>query len=151
MANIGAVGAVACALCYATSALVIRHWGRTETSLSFPFYANLLALVVLGALLPAVYVPPTGIDLAVTAAGGILSGLALTCLLTAFRIAPSPVVAPFQYTQMLWGVLYGLLLFGDAPGWHLAAGGSVVVGSGLYLLRREAAAKMRAASGAAPG
>ncbi len=139
--DVGALGAVACALCYASSALVIRHWGRTETSLSFPFYANLLALPVLGALLPAVYVPPTAGDLAVMAVGGVVSGVALTCILTAFRIAPSPVVAPFQYTQMLWGVLFGFLLFGDAPEPRLAIGGAVVIGSGLYLLRREAAGR----------
>lgn len=136
--NVGAVGAAVCALCYAASALIIRHKGQTEHALTFPFYANLLALPVLGGFLPSVYVTPSFEDFALTAVGGVLSGVALTCLLTAFRNAPSPVIAPFQYSQILWGVLFGALLFGDWPEPKLAVGLALVIGSGLYLLRREA-------------
>ncbi len=136
--NVGALGAMLCALSYAASALIIRHKGQTEHPLTFPFYVNLLTLPVMGGLLPGAYVPMAASDLAVMALGGVLSGVALTCLLTAFRNAPSPVIAPFQYSQILWGVLFGVVLFGDWPEPKLAVGLLLVVGSGLYLLRREA-------------
>lgn len=145
----GALAAFASALCFAGSALVLRHLGRDETAPSFPFYGNLLAIVVLLPVLPFVFVLPGPADFALMAASGLTSGTALCCLLTAFRIAPGPVVAPFQYTQMVWGVLFGWLVFGDVPGPRLLAGGAVVIAAGLYLLRREASAARASAPGPA--
>lgn len=140
VANVGAFGALASALCFSLSAIVVRHWGRSETAPSFPFYGNAMGLLVLAPVLPFVYVEPTMGDVVLMALCGISAGTALTCLLTAFRIAPGPVVAPFQYTQMLWGVLFGWLVFGDRPGPQLLAGAGIVIVSGLYLLHREARA-----------
>ena len=57
--------------------------------------------------------------------------------LTAFRKVPAAVAAPFQYTQIIWGVLYGYLVFGDKPDSTLFIGLTIVVGSGLYILYRE--------------
>lgn len=138
--DLGALAAFVSALCFAGSALVVRHLGRDETAPSFPFYGNAMALVLLTPVLPFVFVAPQAADLALMALSGFTSGMALLCLLTAFRIAPGPVVAPFQYTQMVWGVLFGWLVFGDVPGPRLLVGGAVVIGAGLYLLRREAVA-----------
>lgn len=142
--NPGAIGAIASALCFSASALLVRHWGRQETAASFPFYGNLLALVLLGPVLPQVYIPPAPQDWGLMALCGLFAGVSLLCLLTAFRIAPSPVVAPFQYSQIVWGVLIGLVVFGDVPSPWLALGTAIVVGSGLYLLRREAEAARQA-------
>ncbi|MBP2311029.1 DMT family transporter [Azospirillum soli] len=145
----GAMGAIVSALCFSSSALLVRHWGRQETTASFPFYGNLLAVLLLGPVLPQVYIPPAPQDWALMALCGLSAGVALLCLLTAFRIAPSPVVAPFQYSQIVWGVLIGLVVFGDVPSPWLALGTAIVVGSGLYLLRREAEAARQARSQAA--
>jgi drug/metabolite transporter (DMT)-like permease len=55
----------------------------------------------------------------------------------ATREAPAVVVAPFQYTQMVWGVLLGAALFGNRPDPVLFMGMALVVASGLYTLWRE--------------
>lgn len=141
--NIGAFGAIGSAACYSASALVVRHLGQGETAFSFPFYGNLLTVALFGPALPFVFVAPTLADLGLTALTGLLTGFALTALLFSFRIAPSAVVAPFQYSQMVWGVVLGWLLFGDVPDLRLAVGASVVIASGLYLLKREATAPRR--------
>lgn len=143
----GALGALGSALCYAVSALVVRRMGRGETAASFPFYSNLLAVAALAPTLPYLFVPPTPGDFALLALAGMASGCALICLLNAFRLAPSPVVAPFQYTEILWGVVIGYAAFGDVPDGELLLGAAVVVASGLYLLRREAAAFRSVGSG----
>ena len=52
-------------------------------------------------------------------------------------MAPPATVAPFQYTQMLWAVLYGFLIFGDLPDVYVITGSALVVASGLYILWRE--------------
>ncbi|MGQ9370958.1 DMT family transporter [Azospirillum sp. A39] len=137
LVDVGAAGALVGALGYSASALVVRRFGPQETPFSFPFYGNVLVAGVLAAFQPFVFVPPAAGDLALMALAGLCGGMALTCTLAAFRIAPAPVVAPFQYTQMIWGVTFGVLVFGDLPDPWLAAGGGLVVASGLYLLQRE--------------
>src|SRR5437763_5375529 len=47
------------------------------------------------------------------------NGLAQLCFTNAIRNAPAASVAPFQYTQLLWGTFFGLALFGDVPGWSV--------------------------------
>jgi drug/metabolite transporter (DMT)-like permease len=69
---------------------------------------------------------------------GLLGGVAQICLTQAYRLAPVSTIAPFDYTAMVWAVLLGLAVFGEAPGWPVLVGSAVVIASGLYILRREA-------------
>ncbi|WP_051340199.1 DMT family transporter [Azospirillum halopraeferens] len=143
--NVGVLGAMVGALGYSASALVVRRYGAGETPFSFPFFGNCVVTAVLALFQPFIFVPPAPGDLALMALAGLFGGMALICTLGAFRIAPAPVVAPFQYTQMVWGVLLGVLVFGDLPSPWLAVGGGLVVASGLYLLQRERRAARRSA------
>ena len=138
--DVGAIGALVSAVCFSLSALIVRRMGQSETAPSWPFYGNLFTLSLLIPLQPFVWVPPAVADLPLLIGTGLVGGTALLCLFAAFRMAPGPVVAPFQYTQMLWGVLYGLFIFGDVPDPSLALGAGVVIASGLYILRQEKAA-----------
>jgi drug/metabolite transporter (DMT)-like permease len=56
----------------------------------------------------------------------------------AFLTAEVATVAPFRYTVILLTTLFGYLFFDDIPDGFVIAGVSVVIGSGLYILRREA-------------
>ena len=76
-------------------------------------------------------------ELGLMALAGLLMGCGHGGLVMATREAPAVVVAPFQYTQMIWGVLFGALLFGDRPEPVLFAGMALVVASGLYTIWRE--------------
>lgn len=135
--NAGALGAVVSAVCFALSALIVRRQGMAESAPSWPFYGNMLVMSLLLPVQPFVWVTPSPADLPFLIGTGLVAGTALLCLMAAFRMAPGPVVAPFQYTQMLWGVLYGALIFGDAPDPSMALGAGIVILSGLYILRRE--------------
>ena len=60
--------------------------------------------------------------------------------LTAVRacaLAPPQVLAPFDYTAMIWAIVFGYLIWGDLPGWTVVIGAAVLVMSGLYVLWRE--------------
>lgn len=135
--NEGAFAALWAAVAFALSGLIVRNWGRDEPPASFPFYGCLVGMATMGMILPWHWTTPSAPDMALIAACGVVAGAGLCCMLNAFRLAPAPVVAPFQYTQMLWGLLFGVLFFGDRPDAGLLAGAAVVIGSGLYLLRRE--------------
>jgi len=58
-------------------------------------------------------------------------------LIAGYRRAQAAVVAPFQYSQMLWGVLLGFLVWSDVPAPSVVVGATIVVGSGLFILYRD--------------
>jgi drug/metabolite transporter (DMT)-like permease len=135
--DLAAVAAMMTAVASALSVVVVRKLSTTETTASIAFYTNAAAMVVMAGLLPFDFVVPTLADLAVMAAAGLAAGSAVMLLVAGYRRAPAAVVAPFQYSQMLWGVGLGLLFWGDVPASAVAVGATIVVASGLYILYRE--------------
>ena len=71
------------------------------------------------------------------AATGIFGTIGHFCVIHAHRRAPASLLAPFQYTQMLWLPIIGFLIFGDIPSPSTLAGAAIVIASGLYILYRE--------------
>lgn len=143
--NWGHIAALASALFFALSLIVVRRIGNDETASSL-FSSMLIGFVaVSGPVLPFLYVTPTMQDLALLAGLGLISGLGHTTLIQAFRLAPSAIVSPFQYSQIVWGVLFGLWLFGDRPDGWVIAGSAVIIASGLYILWREAVRRRQVA------
>jgi drug/metabolite transporter (DMT)-like permease len=67
----------------------------------------------------------------------LLGGCAQILMTQAFRSAPAPILAPFEYTAMIWAVLFGYLVFADIPALPVIIGALIVAASGLYILHRE--------------
>ncbi|MGB0720146.1 MAG: DMT family transporter [Bdellovibrionales bacterium] len=67
------------------------------------------------------------------------AGVSTGCigLSLAFSTAPSAAVSPFHYTQMVWGLVFGVLVFGDYPDLYTIIGAAVIIASGLFLIYRE--------------
>ena len=135
--DIGHIGALGAACVFALALLVTRRIGRDESDTAMLFWLIVGKLFLSSLFLPFVYSPIALGDLGLMAAIGILVGGAHICIVQAFKLAPPATVAPFQYTQMLWAVFYGFLLFGDVPNRFVVAGSGLVVASGLYILWRE--------------
>lgn len=136
--NVGVFGALACLFAYASSALIYRHHGGGETAFSFSFHGGLITSVVLAPALPFVFQPMERTEAAFLISSGVVAGFAMMARVEAFRSAPSSLVAPFQYTQMIWGAILGYLMFGDVPSRQLIVGAGLVVVSGAHIIRREA-------------
>lgn len=68
----------------------------------------------------------------------------------AYRFAPAAVIAPFDYTILIWGVLFGWLFWNEMPDSRVFAGAAIVVGSGLYLIYRESRAEKKRVLGTPP-
>jgi len=135
--NPAALAAVGSAFFYSLSMLIAKRMRGTETSVSFAFYSSCWGILVNGTLAAATWKPMAAGEVALLAFSGTTGGVALLVLLTAFRAAPAAVIAPFQYSQILWGVLYGWLFFGTLPSGLLLLGAGIVITSGLYILHRE--------------
>jgi len=75
---------------------------------------------------------------------GFAGGVGHHLLIKAHTMAPAPTLAPFIYTQIIWMIIVGYVVFGDVPDIHTLIGASIVVCSGLYVYYREQAAKRKA-------
>jgi drug/metabolite transporter (DMT)-like permease len=133
----GALAAFGAACAAAGAILLVRLLSATESTGSIALYSNLTGLVVMGAVLPFNAVVPGLFDLLLMAAAGLLGGSGLILLISAYRHAPAALVAPFQYTQMIWATLLGFVIWGDLPARAVVAGAVVVAASGLFILYRE--------------
>lgn len=118
--------------------LITRKISTSESSLAL-LVTSTVGVVLAGlATAPFGWRPIAGFDLALMAASGIVIGCAHFLLIECFRLAEAALVAPFKYSNLLWAILFGFVVWGDLPdGWTLA-GAAIVVASGLYILRREA-------------
>ncbi|MEI6559838.1 MAG: DMT family transporter [Rhodospirillaceae bacterium] len=139
LAGFGALGALGAALFYALAVLLVRRMGESEPAVAFGVYGSVV--MIAGSAAVALARPdltlPALADLPVFAFAGIAMGCAMLGLFGAFRRTPAAVLAPFQYSQMIWGTLIGFTVFGEQPDAAVLAGGALVVGAGLYVLRRE--------------
>ena len=83
------------------------------------------------------WVTPTPGSLLLFAAAGIISVTALFCVNRSLKLAPASVVVPYQYTMIVWAVLFGFVVFGDVPHPATIIGATIIIGAGLYIYLRE--------------
>ncbi len=128
-------GLAACA--GALSFVILKKIGASEKSAAILF--SVLFWIMAVSLPPAVasWVWPNLSELGVLAVAGLLFGAGQASLVFATRQAPAVVVAPFQYSQMIWAVIFGALVFGDVPTLNLYYGLAIVIAAGLFTVYRE--------------
>ena len=94
----------------------------------------------LGALMaPFGWVAPTPASLGLFALAGLISVSALMCVNRSLKLAPASVVVPYQYSMIVWAVLFGYLVFGDVPQVATIVGAIIIIGAGIYIFLREQA------------
>jgi drug/metabolite transporter (DMT)-like permease len=93
---------------------------------------------LLGAVMsPFGWVTPSLSSLALFAIAGCLSVSALLCVNRSLKLAAASVVVPYQYSMIIWAVIFGLIVFGDVPQPATIAGAAIIIGAGLYIFLRE--------------
>jgi drug/metabolite transporter (DMT)-like permease len=93
---------------------------------------------LLGAVMsPFGWVTPSAGGLVLFVAAGCISVSALFCLNRSLKLAPASVVVPYQYSMIVWAVIFGLVVFGDVPQPATIVGASIIIGAGLYIFLRE--------------
>lgn len=107
------------------------------------FWQTLGVAVVGLALAPFGWVAPSAPDLGLLALLGIVAMAAHLAVARALKLADAANVAPVQYSLLLWAILFGWLVFGDAPAPAILTGAAVIVGSGLVIWARESRARRR--------
>jgi len=93
---------------------------------------------ILGLVLsPFGWVTPTPGSLVLFFTAGLISVAALFCVNRSLKLAPASVVVPYQYSMIVWAVIFGFAVFGDVPSWATIIGASIIIAAGLYIFVRE--------------
>jgi len=129
---------VATACCYALYGIVTRLLTRTDSNETQLFYGNCIGALTLSAVVWLVWTTPQSwfIVLLMVVTGAIGS-VGHYLLIAAHKLAPPALITPFMYTQLVWGIALGYLVFQQLPNAWTLAGAAVVISSGLYIFNRE--------------
>lgn len=136
-AGVGVLFAIAAAVGSAGAMIAIREISRTEPGPTIVFYFTLAGAAVGLASLPFGWVMPGPGVLALLVAAGLVGGTGQLLLTEAIRRAPVAVVAPFDYTQLVWAGLIGFFVWSETPALLTLVGAMVVAASSTYILWRE--------------
>ena len=85
----------------------------------------------------AIFGLPLAAHLPFFALSGVTVFIGLTCTAMAFRMAKAALISPFLYSQMIWAVFFGYVLFADTPDPWTLTGATIIIGSGIYLIETE--------------
>ena len=135
--SLGHAAALVAAVCSSLASVIVRRIGKEERSVVLLLYPMLGNFVVLGLALPFVYEPMPILDLGMTAIIALFGFIAMIFVIAAYRSAEAVIVAPMQYSQMIWATIFGFFLFDEAPDAMTLIGAGVIIASGLYIVMRE--------------
>ena len=138
---------LACSVSNAGYQITTRILGGRDDSLTTLFYTASVGTLLSSIAVPFAWEPMDGTGwILMVAIGGFACAGHFTLIL-AYRAAEASAVAPFNYANLLWAAVFGLIVFGDLPDPWTVVGAAMIAGAGLYILRRERREKTAAPSG----
>jgi S-adenosylmethionine uptake transporter len=133
----GHLAGLGAAVMGAMSSVIVRKIGKNERSVVLMMYPMLVSVLAMGLVMPFVYVPMPMEHLAMNGVVAVLGMGGAFLMILAYRAAPAVIVAPMQYSQILWAALYGWLLFSEDIDLWTGVGAGVIIASGIYIVLRE--------------
>ena len=126
------------ALMFALRQIVSRALSGSDVTATTVAYTALTGSLLLTLPLPFFWTwPETRLEIALLVAMAILAGVAEFLVIKALEVAQAVVVAPVQYSLIIWGTMYGYLVFGQFPDLWTWVGAAIIIATGLYTLNRE--------------
>ncbi|WP_354669086.1 DMT family transporter [Rhizobium sp. SSA_523] len=135
--QLGHLTALASGFTGAVSVIIYRYLGPSEKNISMYGAGLLGALSVCAIAMIPHWTTPSLVDLSLLVVFGLLAAVGTVLLMIASFYAPAAIVTPLQYSQMLWAILLGYLIFNDHVDVWMGLGITLIVGSGLLTLMRE--------------
>lgn len=135
--SLGHVAALTAAVGSALASIIVRKIGQDERNVVLLLYPMLANFILMGVMLPFVYKPMPVVHLGGLALMSGMAFIASTLLIAAYKSGEAVVVAPMQYSQIIWASLYGALFFDELPDLWTAIGAGIIIASGVYIVLRE--------------
>jgi drug/metabolite transporter (DMT)-like permease len=141
LATLAGLGVLLAATGYAIGAITVRVLSRTDSTQSMVFWMVTMLAIGAGALAAPGWVPIRSEHWLLIAGVGAAGALGQYAITEAFSRGEASVIAPFEYTALAWGLGLDLALWGVLPDRITWIGAAIIIGSGLYLIRRERVAE----------
>ncbi len=135
--SLAGVAVLVAAVGYSVSAITVRVIARTDSTQAITFWLLALMAVGAGALAWPAWVPLRTEDAWLIGGIGVAGALGQYTITEAFRLGEASLIAPLEYTALVWGVALDLALWGVLPDSITWLGAAIIIASGLYLIRRE--------------
>lgn len=135
--GLGHAAALLAALTGAFASIVLRKIGAEERPVVVMLYPMVANFVVMGAMLPFVYVPMPIEHLGYLAIISVFAWVGGRVIIAAYQTGEAAIVAPMQYSQILWAAVYGFVFFDEGLDLYTGIGAIIIIASGLFIVFRE--------------
>lgn len=135
--GLGHLAALAAATLGAMTSVIVRKIGHAERSVVLMLYPMVANFIVMAVALPFVYIPVPIEHFGMMGSMALLGLLGGILIIAAYRRAPAIIVAPMQYSQIIWALFYGYFIFNEAVDFWTAVGTGVIIAAGVYIVLRE--------------
>jgi drug/metabolite transporter (DMT)-like permease len=135
--SLGHLAALTAAVGGSVASIIVRKIGQEERPVVLLLYPMIANFVVSGTILPFVYRPMPIEHLGIMAAMSVIGWAGGVIIIQAYKTAEAAIVAPMQYSQIIWATVYGLLFFDETLDRLTMIGAAVIIASGLYIVLRE--------------
>lgn len=135
--GLGHLAALAAAFLGAMTSVIVRKIGHAERSVVLMLYPMVANFVVMAVALPFVYIPVPIEHFGMMGSMALLGLLGGILIIAAYRRAPAIIVAPMQYSQIIWALFYGYFIFNEEVDFWTAVGTGVIIAAGVYIVLRE--------------
>ena len=125
------------ALFFALFQIITRLLAATERTHTTLFYTGLGGLAWSSLIVSFVWVTPSITHIFVFLSTGAMGAVAHLCMISAFDRAEASLLAPYNYTKLIWLSVLGYLIFNDVPSLDMWIGAIIIVSAGFYVIYRE--------------
>lgn len=135
--SLGHIAAIVAATGSALVSVITRKIGNDERTAVLMLYPMMANFVLMGAAMPFVYKPMPVEHLGLLAVMSALGFMGGALMIAAYRRGDAAIVAPMQYSQILWAALFGFFIFDEFPDLFTWVGATIIILSGIYVVLRE--------------
>lgn len=135
--SLGHAAALLAAFTGAFASIVLRKIGSEERPVVVMLYPMVANFAVMGAMLPFVYQPMPIEHLGMLAVISVCAWIAGRIIIAAYQTGEAAIVAPMQYSQILWASVFGIAFFDEVPDLFTGIGAAIIIASGMFIVFRE--------------
>ncbi|PIB23518.1 hypothetical protein BFP76_08235 [Amylibacter kogurei] len=135
--ELGHLAALVAAVGGATASIIVRKIGQEERVVVLLLYPMIATFVLMAILMPFYYKPMPIEHLGLQFLVALLGTIATMFMIAAYRTGEAVIVAPMQYSQIIWATIFGYVLFNEVLDMPTIIGAAVIIASGLYIVLRE--------------
>lgn len=135
--SIGHLAALVAAVGGALASIVVRKIGNEERPVVMLLYPMVVNFLLMACALPFVYIPMPIEHLGLLAVIATFAWFASRLVIAAYQSGEAAIIAPMQYSQIVWASLFGYFFFGEVIDQTTAIGAAIIIASGLYIVLRE--------------